>query len=344
MLYLGALRELLVLTFAVGLVMAFLLQANALMNVNLSAQKSESQNKDALPVMNLAIDQEKLTLFTHSMTGKLSQISLETGIMSARPAPDNVASVAMSADASTIAILEEWAEDRRIHHRIDVISDDQIVVSEKLDFEPFTDVSVYISSDAKSVMSFSGSGTGIGWDLTDSAPHRWTISVGPMNHVNGLSPDGRRLFVSSSKGAPFICDSRTGEAKVFLDPVQKTCQCVAWSADGHRISIGDYGGGIHVFDVLTGQRIWHNKIQLEFARSVAFSRDGEKLAVGAFDEIIRVWDLCRPDQQPIQLKGQSGVIRSLVFTPSGESLISGSFNGTIFEWSLANQSSTRQFQ
>ena len=77
---------------------------------------------------------------------------------------------------------------------------------------------------------------------------------------------------------------------------------------------------------------------------MAFSSDGDKLAVGGFDEIIRVWNLTEPEQPPIRLKGQLGVIRSLVFTASNEKLISGSFNGTIFEWSLANQTCTRQFQ
>jgi WD40 repeat protein len=344
LLYLGALRELFVITFAVGLVMTSLWQASSLLDAHLSTQKSDSLDSDAWPVMNLAVDQEHLTLFTHAMTGKRSQISLETGTLTSRPVPKNVVAVAMSAKACTNAMLEEWAEDRRVHHRVNVIRNDQIVISEEMNFEEYSEVSVLISSDGNVVMCFSCQGAAIGWDLTESVPCRWTIDVGPINHRNWLSPDGRRLFVSSRKGPSFICDAKTGEARMSLDQIKGNCSCVSWSADGNRLSIGDLGGGVHVIDALTGQRIWHNKLDVEFARSVAFSDDGDKLAIGGFDEFIRVCDLSRPDQQPIQLKGQSGVIRSLVFTASNENLISGSFNGTIFEWSLANQTCVRKFQ
>jgi WD40 repeat protein len=344
LLYFGALREILLIAFSLGFVMTSLWQASSLLNIHLSPQKSESANSDIDPVMNLALNQEHLTLFTRSITGKLSQISLKTGVMSPRPVPMNVAGVAMSSDASTIVVLEEWPEDRQIHHRIDIIKDDRIVLSEELKLEPFADASVYISPNGNVVMSFSSRGHGIGWDLTDSEPRRWEISVGPISHMNCLSPDGLRLLISSKDGPPYLCDAQTGEGRLFLDRVERGCQSVAWSADGNQLSIGDQGGDVHVFDTVTGQRTWHQKLNMQFARSVAFSHDGENLAVGGFDEVIRVWDLSRPDQQPIQLKGQSGVIRSLIFTDSNKNLISGSFNGTIFEWSLANQNCIRRFQ
>ena len=341
--YLGALRELFVISLAVGLVMTGLWQAKALLNVHLSTQKSESLDNDVSPVMTLAVNQDQLTLFTHAITGTLSQISLETGDLTSRPIPRDVVSVAMSEKACTIAMLEEWSENHRLHHRIDVIRNEQIVTSEEPDYADYSDVSICISLNGNFVMSFSNHGDGIGWDLTESVPRRWTINVGQVNLNNSLSPDGHRLFVSSKEGQPFICDARTGESRISLSQVELTCQCVTWSPDGHRLLIGDFGGGIHVFDALTGERIWHHKLKIEFAKSVAFSNDGDKFAVGGFDKCICVWDLSRPDQQPIQLKGQRGVIRTLAFTPSNESLISGSFNGTIFEWSLANQTSIRQF-
>ncbi len=344
LLYLGAMRELFVISLGVGLVMASLWQASSLLGIHLSPQKTDSQSGDVLPVMNIAVNQEHLTLFTHAMEGKLSQISLESGISTTRPTPKNVNAVAMSADASTVAMLEQWAEDRQIHHRVDVIRNDQIVASEELHLEPYTDASVSISQDGNVVMSFSSLGMSIGWDLTESSPCRWSIDIGPTNHINSVSPDGHRLFVSSKNGHPFLCDSRTGESRILLSQIDKTCQCVAWSADGNRLSIGDFRGGIHVFDALTGQRIWHHKLNFQFAKSVAFSNDSQKLAVGGFDEFIRVWDLARTDQQPIRLKGQRGIIRDLVFTVPNETLISGSFDGTIFEWSLVDQTCIRKFQ
>ena len=99
-----------------------------------------------------------------------------------------------------------------------------------------------------------------------------------------------------------------------------------------------------MFDALTGEQIWHDQMSFQFAKSVAFSNDGQKLAVGGFDECIRIWDLSRPDQQPIRLKGQRGIIRDLVFTMPNETLISGSFDGTIFEWTLVDQTCIRKFQ
>ena len=344
LLFLGARRELFLVSFAVGLVMTSLWQACLLLNIHLSPQKSDLANGDRMPVMSLAVNPKHLTLFTHAMSGQLSQISLETGAVSFRPVPNNVTSVAMSSQASTIAILEEWAQECRINHRVDVIRDDQIVVSEELKLEPNSDASVYISHDGNVVMSFSNMGKGIGWDLTDSEPRRWSINVGPICHMNCLSPDGRRLFVASRVEPPYLCNSQTGEGKISLVQIERTCFCVAWSADGSRLSIGDHGGGLHVFDTVTGQRIWYQKLNFEFARSVAFSNHGGKLAVGGFDEIIRVWDLSQPDQEPMQFKGQRGVIRCLEFTASDQNLISGSFNGTVFEWSLANQTCSRQIR
>ncbi len=344
LLYLGALREVFVITLAVGLVTTSLWHANSLLNMHLSAQTSDTVNADVMPVMNLAVDQTHLTLFTHAMTGKLSQISLETGTLYSKPVPKDLVSVAMSSHASTIAMLEEWAEEGRVHHRVDVIREDQVVVSEELNLEPFTDASIYISRDGNIVMSFSSQGEGIGWDLTKSEPRRWTINVGSVSHMNGLSPDGQKLFVASKNGSPFICDAQSGEARIPLVELTRSCQCVTWSADGTRLSVGDMSGGVHVFDSSTGHRIWNEKIHLEFARSVAFSNDSEMLAVGGFDETIRIWNLSKTDQEPIRLKGQRGVIRSLVFTDSNDKLISGSFNGTIFEWSLANQTCIRKFQ
>ena len=337
-------RELVVISLALGFVMASLWQAGSLLGIHSASQKTDSQKADVLPVMNIAVNQKQLTLFTHAMDGKLSQISLESGVTTTRPLPKNVNSVAMSAGASTIAMLEQWAQDRRIHHRVDVIRDDQIVVSEELHLEPYTDASVSISRDGNFVMSFSSTGNSIGWDLTESIPRRWSINIGPISHMNAVSPDGKRLFVSSKNGHPVVCDSESGESRISLQQVEKTCQCVAWSADGNRLAIGDYGGGIHVFDALTGEQIWHDQMSFQFAKSVAFSNDGQKLAVGGFDECIRIWDLSRPDQQPIRLKGQRGIIRDLVFTMPNETLISGSFDGTIFEWTLVDQTCIRKFQ
>ncbi len=344
LLYFGALRELFIIALAVGFVTTSLWQANSLLNMHLSSQASDTAHTDILPVINLALDSKNLTLFTRAITGKLSQISLETGKLTSRPIPNDSVAVAMSSHASTIAVLEEWAEDRRIHYRVDIIKDDQIVVSEELKLELYSDASVYISLDGNVVMGFSGEGKGVGWDLTKSSTRRWTIDVGPINHMNCLSPDGQRLFVTSKIGPPFICDSQSGETRIPLNHVARASQCVAWSADGTRLAVGDLSGGVHVFNALNGQRIWHEKIKLEFARSVAFSSDGCKLAVGGFDEIIRVWNLSEPDLQPVQLKGQIGTIRSLVFNASNENLVSGSYNGTILEWSLANQNCVRKFQ
>lgn len=85
MLYLGALRELFVITLAVGIVTTSLWQANSILNMHLSAKTSDTAINDVMPVMNLAINETHLTLFTHAMTGKLGQISLETNELSAQP-------------------------------------------------------------------------------------------------------------------------------------------------------------------------------------------------------------------------------------------------------------------
>jgi WD40 repeat protein len=344
LMYLGALRELLIVALAVGTVMTTLWQASTLLDLHLSSQKGESATRESMPVLSLVVDQENQRLFAYSWVGTLREFSLKTGIVSSRIVPQNIVEVAMSANNFTTAMHAEWAEERRIHHRVDVIRNDQIVISEEVDFGMSTSACITISASGNIVMCFSAEGIGIGWNLTESEPHRWEINVGKNDHVNCLSPDGHRLFVSSADGHAFICDPITGEAKILINDIERSCRSVAWSADGKRLSIADQEGGVHVVDAVTGKRTWHVKLNFEFARSLALTNDGKKIAAGGFDHTIRVWDLTRPDQAPILLKGQLGVIRSLAFNASNETLISGSFNGSIFEWTLSDQTIARQFQ
>lgn len=339
---LGALRELFVIGAVVGCVLTMVWQANLTLSVHAKSQQKVDELSFA--IKGISIDRDKSALIAWNWPRELKTINLETGIASPLRIPEGCVSSVTSARNSTTVMMAEWTENYQLRHRVDIVCQDELTMSEEVIFEPPTAASISVSTDGQIVALLSGDGHVIGWDLTESNRFRWEFQLGTTSPRCSLSPDGRRLFIAPSKGNIFLCDARTGANRTNLGETELDCRSMDWSDDGRQLAVGDASGGISVFESDSGKRIWHERIKFEFARSVAFSADGNLLAVGGFDQTIRVWNLSQPDNPPINLTGQKGVIRALKFTPSDQALISGSLDGSIYEWSLASGMSIRRLQ
>lgn len=341
-LYLGALRELFVIGSVVGCVLALIWQTSLIFS--LSSKSQQDCSELAKPVMGLSIDRDNSIVIALSWPGELKSISLETGVASSLRTPHGFISSVSSSRNMTTVMLAEWSESFQLHHRVDLVRQEELILSEEVIFETPTSASVFISADGQIAILLSADGHVIGWDLSETMPFRWEFQIGKTSARCSLSPDGRRLFISPSEDAMFLCDARTGANRMELGETAVECRSVEWSDDGRQLAVSDENGGIYVYEADSGQQTWSQQIDFAFVRSVAFSHDGTLLAAGGFDHTIRIWNLSKPADPPLRLTGQKGVIRALTFSPAETTLISGSLDGTIYEWSLASGQTIRRLQ
>lgn len=344
MMYLGALREILVISLASGLVLIALSNAKTVLLWNSPAQDHGALNANAKPVLGLGFDDERNLLSVHSWPGEFEEIHLETGEISTRRSPHGLFSAAVSRRNSTRILLSQWVDDSEVHHELFVLRDSDVVVAEKLDLAAIADSDVRISADGSVAVVVQHEGLVIGWDLSASTPVRWEYHLCCAAPTNSLSSDGRRLLIVNDDGDATICDAQTGVRQIRLAGDLYNIRSAAWSRDGQRVAIGSQSGEVTVFETQTGERVWQIRLDFLFPRCVAFSDDGHLLGVGGFDKQIRVWDLSSPAQEPLVLKGDSSVVHNLVFACSDSRLYSGSNDGTIREWSLTDAKLIRQLR
>jgi WD40 repeat protein len=341
LIYMVALRELLMISAGVALVIAVLWQASATFQMHMASHLN-NDDVSASPVTGFNIDRDQRTLIAVTWPGDLKKISLDTGLTVPLNVPRGLVSAVSSARNSTTVLLAEWSEEYEIHHRVDVIRHEEVILSEEFIFESLPEADAFVSQDGRIAMMISSGGQVIGWDLTEVNPVRWEFTICRSFSRCSLSPDGHFILVTGDQKSLLLCDSRTGHIRIELSDSDIRCKSVDWTSDGKRLAVGDESGGLQIFDTVSGQRIWHQKLDFEFALAVAFSTDGTRLATGGFDHTIRVWDLSQPEKKPLELVRQKGVVRNLIFASTDETLFSGSLDGSIHEWSLATGLSTRQ--
>jgi WD40 repeat protein len=339
----GAVCEVLVISIALGLVLAVIWQSHTSLWSRSPAHELAAKG-DTKAIMDASINYEQQTLLVLSWRGELKTISLETGVTSPRCLSKNLVTSVTSARNSTTVSLAEWAEDLKIHHQVEVFRGNEFVLSELVVFEPLASASIGVSDDGQTVLLISSEGDLVAWDLSQPTPVRRDVKTDQPTHRCQLSPDGRLLLAAPTDGKIFVCDTRTGATRMELRDEGFDCRSMAWSADGKRFAVGYINGTIRLFDADQGTPIWEDRLAFEFARSITLSKDGRYLASGGFDNTIRVWETTNSRKKPLELTGQAGLIRCLCFTEHDKTLISGSLDGTIHEWSLAEGKSLRRLQ
>lgn len=340
----GAFREVFLISLAIAAVLGLMWQASVSYQSHLSSQWKLPRG-DTKPVLAVTIDQDRNTLIALTFPGMLTNVSLDDGQISPQRIPEHMNSAVSSEKNSTTVMLAEWTEDYVIRHRVDVVRQDELILSEEFVFEPASFANVFVSKDGRIAMVITAEGHVVGWDVSQSRFERWEYKLPKSSPRCRLSADGNRLVIAPLEDQAFVCDARTGAVQFKLSEFGDGfhCRSIDWSRDGQRIAMSDASGGIHVFDADGGERVAYERIDFEFARVVVFSNDGQRVAAGGFDNIIRVWTLSKPGTAPIELKGQGGVIRAIAFTPTDETLIAGSLDGSLQEWSVTKAESIRKF-
>lgn len=341
---LGAFREVLVISMAAAIVLMVLWQVQAFIRSSALPEVAGNLTSQHPAVLGLDLDQDTQSLVVHSFRGQIEQIDLASGTFSKRQRLPNLISFAASARNSTSIMLSQWSTGASILHQVYVVRDQELLLSEKLQFPLASSADVLISADGQIALVVGHEGLVQGWDLSSAEPVYWQFQMSASVLSCRLSFDGAKLLVVSVDGCPLILDARTGEKRLALPRILEINRSLAWSQDGGRVAMGDQGGGIYVFDGKTGERIWDHKLDFLFARCVGLSDDGNLLAVGGFDKQIRIWNLSQPTLPPAVLTGETGVVHNFVFASADTRLFSGSTDGTIREWSLESNTLIRQLR
>ena len=344
LLYFGALKEMLMISFALGFIWCILGGPFSLLKVHSSPQDDDHPNQQFGPVLTIDYDQDQQSILVHSYPDSFEEIDLQQGEVVNQERVQGLCYLAKSSRNAVVAMLVRWVEGGKARGTVTVTRNDQFVLSEVLKSAGQTLAEVHISQDGHRVVFVSQEGVCIGWDLLTDDFTRWEFRLPYRVCANGLSPDGQNLLAVSLDGQAAIYDARTGEQKVALTKIPGCCRCVSWSDDGQRLAVADRNGGIFVFDVSKGEQIWESHLKFMCARSLSLSSKGTRLAVCGFDKEIRVWDLDSSLKHPRLIKGNSSLSMDFVFTANDTQLISGCLDGSIREWSLATNGLVRQIR
>ncbi len=159
-----------------------------------------------------------------------------------------------------------------------------------------------------------------------------------------LSPDGRRLFLTSFEEAGgWAIDG--DRLRRLSWPFPARASRLAMAPDGRTIAVGcDIGPAksptwvVLLIDIGDG-RVRHRIDVAEegaggFVTALAFSPDGRELAVGSREQI-RLWSLAGKEPAPfVRLTGHHGFVSVLAYDPGGRRLASGSLDGTVKVWDV----------
>lgn len=341
---LGALREIVVLSFSIALFFAILSDSGTMAKFWSQPAELKSRTDDSKPVLNMVIDQDTQTLVVHSFPGSFDEFEVKSGSLTRHTGVPFLVASAFAEQTSTRILLLEWADEVSVHHDVLILRDNEVLISEKIGLAVGMSADVRVAADGSTAVVVAHDGLITGWDLSAHDFSRWQYRLDQRVHSSVISPDGRHLFISDFDGPGKILQTRTGHGEVTLSNVVCCSRCTAWSSDGHYLATGLLSGEARVYEASTGKQIWERKLDFLFPRSIALSTHGEWLAVGGFDKTIRVWNLCDPSMSVVELSGEPGVVHNLLFANSDRTLFSGSSDGSIREWSVTDRKQIRQLR
>lgn len=344
LLYFGALKEMLIISLALGMIWSLLGGPSSFFKLHSSPQEGERPDQVYSPVLTIDYDQDQQSILVHAYPDSFEEIDLHGGEVVNQSRIQGLCSLSKSSRNSVVAMLVRWVETGKAQGTVTVTRDGQFVLSETLKSPGQSLAEVHVSSEGHRVILVSQEGDCIAWDLSADDFSRKEFRLPYRVCANGLTPDGQKLLAVSLDGQAAIYDARTGEIAVSLPKIPGCCRCVSWSDDGKRLAVADRNGGIFVLDVSNGEMLWENQLKFMCARSLSLSSKGNRLAVCGFDKDIRVWDLNSPQAEPQLIKGNTSLSMDFVFTSNDSRLISGCLDGSIREWSLEKNSLIRQIR
>jgi WD40 repeat protein/DNA-binding SARP family transcriptional activator len=152
----------------------------------------------------------------------------------------------------------------------------------------------------------------------------------PHGRLAGVTPDGRRLLVTSGQHKTVLLDARTLRS-VGVYPVGGAA---AVSQVANLVAFGDADGTVQLLDLNTSARRPMSSRASAAVDSLAFSRDGHLLATTDADGTVSVWSV---DKAALleTLRGHSTTAESPAFSPDARTLFTASTDGSVIAWDLA---------
>ena len=190
-----------------------------------------------------------------------------------------------------------------------------------------------ISPDGKNLISGSGDGSLILWDIASGKIRRTFSHVGGWVNAVGFTSDGQTIISCSHNKGINLWDITTGELLYSLDGFNP----IAIAASGRIFGSSGGPSEIKIWDVVTGKLVNNLAVPPVAGggiKTMAISRDGLTLAYGmSGNSRIEIWDL-RRRQRLYTLEGHLAGVNAIAISPDGETLASSSGDRTLKLWSL----------
>ncbi|MGE0759382.1 MAG: WD40 repeat domain-containing protein [Pirellulaceae bacterium] len=155
-----------------------------------------------------------------------------------------------------------------------------------------------------------------------------------------FSPDGSRIYTSSSGHLIHGFDAKTGEVLLTLsihddekwlgNPVAKDhwFDCIAVSPDGEYVVTGSHTGILVLWDVVAQAEVDQWRGHAGRIDSIAFSPDGQSILSGSRDATVRLWKTATRSEIAC-FRDHGDEVWAVAFFPDGERIASASRDRTV---------------
>ncbi len=151
-----------------------------------------------------------------------------------------------------------------------------------------------------------------------------------------FAPDGHRLYCVMQNGALDAWDvsSVPGKLLVRRDFVHDGSINLCVSPDGSTLASGSRDMLVRVFQAETLEHEYDLKGHGSEVRDVCFTKDSKSLISTDTDGSLRVWDVRRPPERPVILRGHTHLVHPMAISTQRNQLVTGSWDATVALFSL----------